>query len=147
MFRGKWRIGSVQRLCFELILWTGARISDAAKIGPVMVGRDGMLQFTQQKTGEPAFVPWTCALPAHGRDMRADRDMMHAALGARSEIHMTFLATAQGRTRSSKALGHVISDAAKEIVGAWSPQGRCEGLDRGRGDGPPDRDLDGTHHA
>lgn len=115
MFRGKWRIGSVQRLCFELIFWTGARISDAAKIGPGMVGRDGVLQFTQQKTGEPAFVPWTCALPAYGRGMLADRDMMHAALGARSEIHMTFLATAQGRTRSSKALGHVVADAAKEI--------------------------------
>ncbi|MFN3527206.1 MAG: tyrosine-type recombinase/integrase, partial [Paracoccus sp. (in: a-proteobacteria)] len=111
-FRARWRIGSMQRLCFELLFWTGARISDAVMIGTGMVGRDGVLQFTQKKTGEPAFVPWTCAPPAYARHMLTDRKLMHAALDARSEKHMTFLATAQGRTRSSKALGHVVSEAA-----------------------------------
>lgn len=114
VFRGKWNFGSVQRLCFELIFWTGARISDAAKIGPGMIGRDGVLQFTQQKTGEPAFVPWTCALPTYAEGMLQDRDMLHAALAARAALHMTFLATTQGRSRSSKALGHLVADAAKK---------------------------------
>lgn len=112
-FRGRWPIGTIQRLCFELIYWTGARISDAVKIGPGMVGRDGVLQFSQQKTGEPAFVPWTCAPPAYAGKMLADRKLMHAAINARADRHMTFLATAQGRTRSSKALGHLISEAAQ----------------------------------
>ncbi|MFN4059124.1 MAG: hypothetical protein ACK4IA_00025 [Paracoccus hibiscisoli] len=46
----------MQRLTFELIFWKGARISDAVMISPGMVGRDGMLQVTQQKTEEPAFL-------------------------------------------------------------------------------------------
>lgn len=114
-YRAKWSIGTVQRLCFELIYWTGARISDAVLIGPGMVGRDGVLQFTQRKTGEPAFVPWTCSLPRHAAAMAGDRQHMHAAIEARADRHMTYLATAQGRTRSAKALGHVVSDAASAI--------------------------------
>lgn len=35
-------------------LLESARISDAVMISPGMVGRDGMLQVTQQKTEEPA---------------------------------------------------------------------------------------------
>lgn len=111
-FRGRWQVGSVQRLCFELVFWSGARISDAVRIGPGMVGRDGVMSFTQQKTGEPAFVPWTCTLPRYAADLIADRNQMHQALAARQDLHMTYLATAQGRTRSAKALGHVIADAA-----------------------------------
>ncbi|PTW46064.1 tyrosine-type recombinase/integrase [Rhodovulum kholense] len=114
-FRAHWPVGSVQRLCFEMVFWTGARISDAVKIGPGMVGRDGVLQFTQKKTGEPAFVPWTCLLPAYAVRMEVDRKMLFAALEARAERHMTFLATAYGTTRSEKALGHVISNAASKL--------------------------------
>ena len=55
-YRAWWFVGIVQRLTFELIFWKGARISDAVMISPGMVGRDGMLQVTQQKTGEPAFL-------------------------------------------------------------------------------------------
>lgn len=113
-FRKRWPIGSVQRLCFELIYWSGARISDAVKIGPGMIGRDGVLQFTQQKTGEPTFIPWTCTLPTYAARMIVDRKLMHTAIDARAQKHMTFLATQHGRSRSSKALGHVISDAASE---------------------------------
>lgn len=112
-FRARWSIGTVQRICFEVIYWSGARISDAVRIGPGMVGRDGVLQFTQVKTMEPAFIPWTCPLPSYARGMLADRDSLHTALAARTEKHMTYLATAQGRSRSSKALGHVVSDAAR----------------------------------
>ncbi|RJE81299.1 tyrosine-type recombinase/integrase [Paracoccus sp. JM45] len=113
-YRARWSIGTVQRLTFELIYWTGARISDAVKIGPGMVGRDGVLQFTQKKTGEPAFVPWTCQPPDYALGMLKDRKMLHMALEARLDLHLTFLATAQGRSRSSKALGHLVSDAARE---------------------------------
>ncbi|MCE8458575.1 tyrosine-type recombinase/integrase [Rhodovulum sulfidophilum] len=122
-FRAHWALGSVQRLCFELVFWTGARISDAVKIGPGMAGRDGVLQFTQKKTGEPAFVPWTCPLPAYAVRMEDDRKLLFAALEARAERHMTFLATAYGTTRSEKALGHVISNAASKLGIAKSAHG------------------------
>lgn len=109
-YRARWPIGSVPRAAMELLYWTGARISDGAVIGPGMVS-DGVLTFRQQKTGQKAFVPWTCAVPAFAQ--QADRDLMHQALAALSG-HMTFLATAQGKTRSHKALGTVIKEAARQ---------------------------------
>lgn len=110
-FRARWPIGSIQRACMELLYWTGARRSDAVRLGPGMVSRtDGVLSFTQEKTEDPAYVPWTCAVPPHANI--GDRDLMHAALKAVNTGHMTFLATRQGRTRSSNALGNMISEAA-----------------------------------
>jgi site-specific recombinase XerC len=42
-FRARWPLDSAARRCMELLFWTGARISDAAKIGPGMVDTDGVL--------------------------------------------------------------------------------------------------------
>lgn len=109
-YRARWPIGSVPRAAMELLYWTGARISDNAVIGPGMVS-DGVLTFRQQKTGQKAHVPWTCPVPAFADP--TDRDLMHQAIAALSG-HMTFLATAQGKTRSHKALGTVIKEAARE---------------------------------
>lgn len=113
-FRERWSIGTRQRACMELVYWTGARIGDAVKLGAGMIGRDGVLSFRQEKTGDFAHVPWTCSLPPHIAHQCADRDMMHAALDAISSGHMTFLATRNGRTRSSKAMGHLIAAAAAD---------------------------------
>lgn len=111
VFRARWPIGTVQRAVMELLFWTGARIGDACRIGPGMVGRDGVLAFRQQKTGDMAYVPWTAALPAYAAGMKADRDLMHAAVAAVAQGHMTWLATANG-TRSHKSAGHLIAHAA-----------------------------------
>ena len=46
-FRGKWAIGTMQRLAFELLHYTGARMSDAVRLGPGMIDNDGWLTFTQ----------------------------------------------------------------------------------------------------
>lgn len=112
-YRARWPIETPQRLCMEVIFWTGARISDAVLIGDALVGRDGVLAFRQTKTGEMAYVPWTCPLPPFA----AGRDDLHAALAARPARHMTFLATAQGKTRSHKAVGNFISEAAAAASG------------------------------
>lgn len=109
-FRARWPIGSAPRAAMEVLFWTGARISDAVKIGPGNVGADGVLAFRQTKTRGMAYVPWTCPLPDYAADMQPDRATMFAAI-APFAGHMTFLATAQGRGRSSKALGVMISDA------------------------------------
>lgn len=113
-FRDHWPIGAPQRLCFELLQWTGARISDAVQIGPGMVGSDGVLAFRQSKTGSLAYVPWTSDLPAWAAHMEPQRDHLHAALAARSARHMTFLATRQGRPRSHKSLGQLVGKAARQ---------------------------------
>ena len=56
-FRAHWPIGTPQRLAMELLQWTGARISDAVKLGPGMVQPDGVLRFAQTKTKSEASVP------------------------------------------------------------------------------------------
>lgn len=112
-YRARWPIGTVPRLAFELLFWTGCRIGDAVRLGPGMVGRDGVLAFRQSKTGGMAYVPWSCDLPAYAAALEQDRAMMHAALSAMPGGHMTFLATAQGRPRSEKALGTLIRESAR----------------------------------
>lgn len=111
-FRARWQVGTVQRAIFEVLLWTGARISDAVQIGPGMVDRGGVLRYRQVKTNGEAFVPWTCPLPAYASKMAPERDTMHAALKACAG-HMTFLATRKGRPRSAKAIGGDISASAR----------------------------------
>jgi integrase/recombinase XerD len=113
-YRARHPIGTVARGAMELLHFTAARISDGVMIGRGMVGNDGILAFRQQKTGDMAFVPWTCPLPDHALDSLVDRDMMHLALAAMSSGHMTYLATTVGRTRSSAGLGGLISSSAAE---------------------------------
>lgn len=121
-FRARWPIGTVQRAIFELLHWTGARISDAVRIGPGMVDRGGVLRFRQVKTGGDAYVPWTCSLPAYAAPLSDDRTMMHDALAACAG-HMTFLATRAGATRSAKAIGGDVARAARLAGVAKSAHG------------------------
>lgn len=121
-FRARWPIGSAPRAAMELLWWTGARISDAVRIGRGNIGADGVLSFRQQKTGKPAFVPWTCALPDYAADMAEDRDTMFAAIEPFAG-HMTFLATKEGQGRSAKALGTMIRDACAKAGVAKSAHG------------------------
>jgi integrase/recombinase XerD len=110
-FRARWPLGTPTRACFELVAWTGARIGDAAVMGPGMVGKDGVLSYRQAKTGGQAYVPWTGRLPDYALSIEPERAMLHQALTACAG-HMTFLATAHGRTRSGKGLGTQIAYAA-----------------------------------
>ena len=110
-FRARWPVGMVQRAIFELLYWTGARVSDAVMIGPGMVNRDGVLVYRQTKTKGMAYVPWTCALPDYVD--AADRDAMLDALAPLAG-HMTFLATRQGRARSAKAISNDVVAAARK---------------------------------
>lgn len=121
-FRARWPIGTVQRAIVELLYWTGARISDAVRLGRGMVDREGVLRFRQVKTGGDAFVPWTCPLPDYAGGMEHDRAMMHAALQACAG-HMTFLATKDGRTRSAKAIGGDVAKSARAAKVAKSAHG------------------------
>lgn len=109
-FRARWPIGTVARAAMELMNFTGCRVSDAVLIGPQHIGKDGVLAFIQKKTKEWAYCPWSCALPAYAAHLEADREVMKAAL-APFAGHLTFLATAQDRTRSEKALTNLMGEA------------------------------------
>jgi integrase/recombinase XerD len=113
-FRAAFPIGTTARAIMELAYWTGARIGDVVQIGPQHVGKDGVLAYRQGKTGDMAYVPWTCPLPAYGAHMAADRDLCRAAL-AHVGPGLTFLQTAHGRPRSHKAAGHVLAEACRKI--------------------------------
>lgn len=125
-FRARWPIGSTPRAAMELLHWTGARISDAVRIGPQHVGRDGILSFDQQKTKGRAYVPWTCHLPTFASDQ--DRQMMLSAI-AHMTGHLTFLATSTGRARTVKGLGTTI---AKSCTDAGLPNLSAHGLRKSR---------------
>lgn len=99
MFRAFWPIESRERLAFELILWTGARISDAVRLSPAMVGDDGWLTYHQQKTGGVVQIPFTAQAPVWA----AQDGYLAQALGARHDRHLVFMVTAYGAARSVKA--------------------------------------------
>jgi hypothetical protein len=111
-YRRRWHIGTVQRKAFELLLWTAARTIDGVKIGPAHVGRDGLLVFRQNKTANPAHVPWSCALPTWAEAWEDERHCVLAAMGNGGGF--TFLETVEGRVRSPKGLSNLISEAARQ---------------------------------
>lgn len=99
-FRARWPVGTTPRAVFELVLYTGARISDATRIGPQHVDADGVLVIRQNKTGEAAYVPWTCALPHYASE--GERRMMQEAIAPLAG-HLCFVPAKGGKPRSIKS--------------------------------------------
>lgn len=113
-FRAYWRIGSVERLTFELIHWTGARVSDVIRLGEGNVDRDGWLSFRQVKTGGEVSIPFARALPDFADGMAADLATLHAAINARIERHLTYITTFNGAARSPKAVSQWFAEKARK---------------------------------
>lgn len=114
VFRTFWPIGTMQRLAFELIFWTGARVSDAIRLGPGNIDRDGWLSFRQQKTGGGVDIPFNRDLPEFAERYAGDLAMLKQAINARNERHMTFLHTAKGAARSSKSVSQWFAAQARK---------------------------------
>lgn len=112
-FRVHWSIDTPERLAFEVIFWTGARISDAVRLGHGNVDRDGWIVFRQQKTGGEVAIPFDRALPDFAEGMEEDLAYLHAALAARKDKHMTWMTTAHGKSRSVKAAGQWFAAKAR----------------------------------
>ncbi|MEP5732188.1 MAG: tyrosine-type recombinase/integrase [Sulfitobacter sp.] len=110
-YRDRWAIGTTQRLCFELVYWTGARTVDAVVLGPRMIGGDGLLTFKQSKTQNPAHIPWTSPLPDWGETLEVDRAQMLACL---PKGVFTYLETSTGKPRTKKGLSNLLSAAARK---------------------------------
>ncbi len=90
-FETKWRLGTRQRLAYALLLYTGQRVGDVAKMNRADV-TDGLIHVKQQKTGAELWVPIhpelqraMKALPAKGLTLVGDangRPIKRAALSA-----------------------------------------------------------------
>lgn len=122
--RETWPIGSPQRLAFELIYWTGARVSDVVHLGPSCVA-DGFIRYTQTKTKNVASAPFSDSLPTFAHSMRRDLDHLRACLNQLPEAQGTWIMTQHGRPRSVKGLSN--------FVAAISPDGKsAHGLRKSR---------------
>ncbi len=112
-FRAYWPFHTPERLAFEVIFWTGARISDAVRLGHGNVDRNGWIVFRQQKTGGEVAIPFNRELPDFAAGMEVDLAYLHSALDARKDKHMTWMTTAHGKSRSVKAAGQWFAAKAK----------------------------------
>jgi len=79
-------IGTLPRLALALLLYTGQRRGDVMRMGRQHV-RGDLISVRQQKTGTPLLIPMHPALKA--------------AIEATPSGHLTFLATAVGKTRAA----------------------------------------------
>lgn len=107
-FRAHWRIGTMQRLAFELLFLTGASIGDAVTLGPRNV-KDGWLTYTRAKSKTLCTVPLFTTAP----DFYPDNAHLCACLEL-APRHLTWLSTARGASRSKKAAGQWFAKAARD---------------------------------
>lgn len=111
-FRARWPVGTAPRAVMELAHWTGARVSDLVRLGPQMVGPDGVLTYRQSKTKAPAHVPWLCPLPHFAAGTEFDRQAMRQAIAPFSG-QLCLIPTQTGKPRSPKAVSTMIQKCAK----------------------------------
>lgn len=107
-FRAHWPNGSLQRLAFEVLHWTGARMSDAVRLNDGMV-RDGWLTYQQDKTRGVVTIPLYVDPPYYADP--AGHVFLMAALKAKSGP--LFMPTEFGTQRSKKAASSWFAGAAR----------------------------------
>lgn len=110
-FEERWPVGTMARARYELLLWTGAAVSDAVRLGRGMVDRDGVLTYRRQKTDVAGHIPWSGALPDFASAWGGRRATMHAALEPFAG-QMLFL-PARGKQRSAKAMVNDVREDAR----------------------------------
>jgi integrase len=97
-FEARWPVGTQQRTIFALLLYTGQRVSDVARMSWKDVSPDGeSIYVTQDKTGTKLW------LALHG-------DLL-AALAAWPRQDAAIVSTAWGKPFTTKGLGNKMADA------------------------------------
>jgi len=97
-FEAKWRLGTRQRLAYALLLYTGQRVGDVAKMNRADVA-DGMIHVVQQKTETALYVPIAPEL--------------EAAMKAYPAKGLTLIGDANGRPIKRAALSALMRSAIK----------------------------------
>jgi integrase len=98
-FEDKWRLGTRQRLAYALLLYTGQRVGDVAKMNRADLA-DGLIHVVQQKTGAELWVP-----------MHPDLVKAMKALPAKG---LTLIGDANGRPIQRSTLSWLMRAAIKE---------------------------------
>lgn len=107
-FYAAYPIGTRERLALELLLWTGQRRGDVVRMGRQLI-RGGVMQITQEKTGETVFIP---VLPP-----------LQAAIDALPDSNMTFLVTEYGRPFTANGFGNWFRARCRAVGVTKSPHG------------------------
>jgi integrase len=94
-------IGSEQRLAFDLLLYTGQRVSDVVRMGRASI-KDGTIVVKQKKTGADVTVPILPALK-----LALDEVM-------KRRISPTFLVTQYGKARTPEGLSTIFKNWTRE---------------------------------
>ena len=97
-FQKAWAVGTVERLAFDLALYTGAARADLVKLSRRHVSGD-LLSYTRRKTATKADIPLTPEL--------------RAVLAPLPDIAPAFLLSARGKPFAAKGLGNMFERAAK----------------------------------
>ena len=95
-FRARWPLGARERVAFEVLLGTGLRRGDAARVGRPHV-RDGVIRLVTETTGE--------------RVATAIADDLAAALAAGPTGELTFITSSEGRPFTKESFGNWFREA------------------------------------
>ena len=97
-FEDKWRLGTRQRLAYALLLYTGQRVGDVAKMNRADVV-DGQIHVVQQKTGSEVWIPI--------------HEELQRAMKAYHAKGLTLVGDANGRPIKRAALSALMRSAIK----------------------------------
>lgn len=108
-FEARWPIGTRERLAFDLLLYTGLRRGDVARLGRQHV-KNGVITLRTEKTGQEVVLP---ILPP-----------LAASIAATRIGDLAFIATAAGRPMVKEAFGNWF----REVCNAAGVKGSAHGL-------------------
>lgn len=105
-YEAHWKLGTRERLAFDLLLYTAQRSGDVRQMGRQHV-HDGFVTVRQEKTGQPLEIPM------HPR--------LVASIAAFNSGHLTYIVTKDGDPYSARGFGNWFNDSAQDA-----------GLEKGR---------------
>ena len=143
-FEARWPIGTRERLAYDIMLWTGLRRGDAARVGPQHV-KNGVITLKTAKTGAPVTdcdSASACALDRRNSHRinsfitRGDGKPMVKEVGRRRPAPVAGIAN---RSRAPGSGRKRILRSGSESGKAFPPRPRCRpfrGRSEWRLDGP-----------
>jgi integrase len=130
-FELTWPIGTRARLALAILLYTGLRRGDAARLGRQHV-RDGVITLRSEKTGVQLVIP---VLPELGM-----------IIAATKTGDLAFIATAHGRPMSKEGFGNWFKKACKAAGVPGSAHGlRKAGATRAANNGATEAQLEAIY--
>jgi len=127
-YEARWPLGTRERLIYAVLLYTGLRRGDAARVGRPHV-RDGVIRIQTEKTGE-----WVA--------IRIRQDLA-AALAAGPAGDLTYIGADDGRPMRKESLGNLFRKACRAAGVGKSAHGlRKTAATRAAEDGLTEAELD-----